>query len=97
MEVSKAPTADVSSARAGTATTAELGSQPAVPIAPMVDHADIRPLDVSGALQILLAEIRTALDLPLEVASASALISLSSVPAAQHLLGRSSPATLVAE
>jgi hypothetical protein len=34
----------------------------------MVDRADIRPLDVSAALQILLAEVRAALDLTLEAA-----------------------------
>jgi hypothetical protein len=51
----------------------------------MVDRADIRPLDVSGALQILLTEIRTAFNLPLEVAGAP--ISLGPVQATQHLVG----------
>jgi hypothetical protein len=52
MEVSKLPPADVQSARAGTAALTEQGSQSPASIAPMVDRADIRPLDVSAALQI---------------------------------------------
>jgi hypothetical protein len=68
MEVSKPPPADVPSARAGTAALTEQGSQSPASIAPMVDRADIRPLDVSAALQILLAEVRAALDLTLEAA-----------------------------
>jgi hypothetical protein len=68
MEVSKLPPADVPSARAGTATPMEQGSQSPASIAPMVDRADIRPLDVSAALQILLTEVRAALDLTLEAA-----------------------------
>jgi hypothetical protein len=63
MEVSKLPPADVPSARAGTATLTEQGSPSPAAIVPMADHADIRPLDVSAALQILLAEVRAALDL----------------------------------
>jgi hypothetical protein len=66
MEVSKLPPADVPSARAGTATLTEQGSQSPASIVPMADRADIRPLDVSAALQILLAEVRAALDLTLD-------------------------------
>ena len=66
MEVSKLPPADVQSARAGTATLTEQGSESPASVAPMVDRADIRPLDLSAALQILLAEVRAALDLTLE-------------------------------
>jgi hypothetical protein len=66
MEVSKLPPADVQSARAGTAALTEQGSQSPASIAPMVDRADIRPLDVPAALQILLAEVRAALDLTLD-------------------------------
>jgi hypothetical protein len=68
MEVSKLPAADVQSARTATAAPTEQGSQSPAGIAPMVDRADIRPLDVSAALQILLAEVRAALDLTLEAA-----------------------------
>ena len=66
MEVSKLPPADVPSARPGTTTLTDQGSQSPAGIAPTADRADIRPLDVSAALQILLAEVRAALDLPLE-------------------------------
>jgi hypothetical protein len=68
MEVSKLPPADVPSARAGTAGLTEQGPQSPASIAPMVDRADIRPLDVPAALQILLAEVRAALDLTLDAA-----------------------------
>ena len=38
------------------------GSPLAAPIAALPDRADIRPLDISSALQILLAEVRAGLD-----------------------------------
>ncbi len=63
MQVSQVPPADVPTARAGTVTSAEQGPPSAADIAPAADFADIRPLDISGALQILLAEVRAALDL----------------------------------
>ena len=43
-------------------------NQAADSIAPLADRADIRPLDISGALQILLAEVRAELDLSLSAA-----------------------------
>jgi hypothetical protein len=68
MEVSKLPPADAPTARAGTATATGQGSQAAAHIAPPANGADIRPLDISGALQILLAEVRAGLDLPADTA-----------------------------
>jgi hypothetical protein len=68
MQVSKVPPADVPTVRAGTVTTAEQGPPSAADMAPAADLADIRPLDISGALQILLAEVRAALDLQLGAA-----------------------------
>jgi hypothetical protein len=68
MEVSKMPPADVAATRARTSTLTGQGSSLAAPIAALPDRADIRPLDVSSALQILLAEVRTGLDLPLDAA-----------------------------
>ncbi len=65
MEVSKVPPADIPTTRVGVAATTEQGSQSAAAVAPMADRADIRPLDVPMALQILLAEVRAGLDLPL--------------------------------
>src|ERR1700732_1823090 len=64
MEVSKVPPADVSTARAGTGTVSDQGSRSATRVAPPADRADIRPLDVAGALLILLAEVRAGFDLP---------------------------------
>jgi hypothetical protein len=78
MEVSKLPPADVQSARAGTVTLTEQGSPSPASIAPMMDRADIRPLDVSAALQILLAEVRAALDLTLDAAIAQSAITQGS-------------------
>jgi hypothetical protein len=78
MEVSKLPPADVQSARAGTAALTEQGSQSPASIAPMADRADIRPLDVSAALQILLAEVRAALDLTLDDAITQSAITQGS-------------------
>jgi hypothetical protein len=71
MEVSKVPPSDVSSMRSGTAAAGQ-GSGMAATIAPTADRADIRPLDIAGALQILLAEVRAGLDLPLESSIAQA-------------------------
>jgi hypothetical protein len=70
MQVSKAPPVDVPTARAGTATTAEQRSPSAATVAPTAIQADIRPLDISSALQILLAEVRAGLDLALAAAVA---------------------------
>ena len=88
MEVSKLPPADVPSARAGTAAPTEQGSQSPASIAPMVDRADIRPLDVPAALQILLGEVRAALDLTLDAAiTQGAITQGSQSPIAQGSQG----------
>jgi hypothetical protein len=81
MQVSKMPPADVPTVRTGTVTTAEQGPPSAADIAPTADLADIRPLDISGALQILLTEVRAALDLQLGAAITTGAIP-SSVAAA---------------
>jgi hypothetical protein len=83
MEVSKVPPPDVATARAGASAPAEQGSPSAAAIAAPADRADIGPLDISSALQILLAEVQAGLDLPTDVAimqapeqAARALVSL---------------------
>jgi hypothetical protein len=68
MDISKVPPADAPTARAETGATAQQGLPAAVNTAPLADRADIRPLDVAAALQILLAEVRAGLDLPVDVA-----------------------------
>ena len=50
-------------ARTPTAPPAEQGPQSPANAAPIADRADIRPLDVPAALQILLAEVRSAFEL----------------------------------
>jgi hypothetical protein len=89
MQVSNVPPADVPTVRmgstgsTGSATTAEQGPPAAADVAPAADLADIRPLDISGALQILLAEVRAALDLQLGAAIApGAVPSSAAAPAA---------------
>jgi hypothetical protein len=84
MEVSKVR-ADVPTARGGTGTVTEQGSQSATIVAPPADHADIRPLDISGALLILLAEVRAGFDLPAEAIPQSASVQ-SPVQAARELV-----------
>jgi hypothetical protein len=97
MQVSKVTPADVPMARAGTVTSAEQEGPPsAADIAPTADLADIRPLDISGALQILLAEVRAGLDLQLSAAitpgaitstaAAAGAIAQSPVQAARELV-----------
>jgi hypothetical protein len=86
MEVTKVPPADVATARAGTPTATEQGSSSAANIAPLMDRADIRPLDVSAALQILLAEVRAELDLPLQDPIAQSAVVQSPMQAAHELV-----------
>jgi hypothetical protein len=76
MEVSKLPPADPPASRAGTAAGSSTGpataaqtatptdteSSPAANVMSVVDFADIRPLDLVAALQILVAEVRAGLD-----------------------------------
>jgi hypothetical protein len=62
MDVTKMPAPAAAAARTPTAPGAEQGPQSAS-AAPIVDRADIRPLDLPAALQILLAEVRAAFEL----------------------------------
>jgi hypothetical protein len=80
MEVSKVPQADLAASRAGTAAGSSAGSAPvaqvstpadtesssAANVISAIDFADIRPLDLAAALQILVAEVRAGLDASLE-------------------------------
>src|ERR1700722_3300632 len=63
MQISKVPPAEVPTVRTGTAAMTGQDLPAAADIAPTADRADIRPLDVSAALQILLAEVRAGLGL----------------------------------
>jgi hypothetical protein len=79
MEVSKLPPADVPAAPTGTATATGQGSPSAAHIAPPVNLADIRPLGISGALQILLAEVRAGFDLPANAAIPQSMLPRSAI------------------
>jgi hypothetical protein len=68
MEVSKVPPPDVVTPRAGASALTEQGSPSAAAVAPPADRADIGPLDIASALQILLAEVRAGLNLPSDAA-----------------------------
>ena len=57
------PAPAAGAARAPTAPPAEQGPQYPANAAPIADRADIRPLDIPAALQILLAEVRAAFEL----------------------------------
>lgn len=63
MDVTKLPAPATPAARTPTAPPAEQGPQSAPNAVPIVDRADIRPLDITAALQILLAEVRAAFEL----------------------------------
>jgi hypothetical protein len=63
MDVTKMPAPATAAARTPTAPPAERGPQSPANAAPIADRADIRPLDVPAALQILLAEVRAAFEL----------------------------------
>lgn len=96
MEISKAPPAEAAAVLGSRAAA----QQPAPRAAPAVDLADIRPLDVASALQILLAEVRAELDSMLETAIApspaagarggggAAGSAVSQSPASQSLAGQ---------
>lgn len=62
MQVPKVTPPVVSTGRTAARALRDPESATADVILPTVDHADIRPLGVSGALQILLAEVRASLD-----------------------------------
>ncbi len=68
MEIPKLPPADAAPARSGLALSSEQGLPPTAAGVPLRDYADIRPLDVPAALQILLTEVRGELDAPLGAA-----------------------------
>ncbi len=63
MDVTKMPAPAAAAARTPTAPAAEQGPQSPASAAPIADRADIRPLDIPAALQILLAEVRAAFEL----------------------------------
>jgi hypothetical protein len=64
MDVTKAPPFDPSAARAGGPKSQQSAAAPPSNIVALADRVDIQPLDLPAALQILIAEVRTAMELP---------------------------------
>jgi hypothetical protein len=85
MDVTKLPAQGAAAIRTPPASPAASGSQSA-PKAAIADRADIRPLDIPAALQILLAEVRASLDLQAVLMSGEGSAVLDTPPQAARLL-----------
>jgi hypothetical protein len=79
-----APTA--AAARTPTAPPAEQGPQSPAKSEPIADRADIRPLDIPAALQILLAEVRASFELEAVATGQDANEAANSPPQAARAL-----------
>jgi hypothetical protein len=98
MDVSKLPAPSLGTNPSAAGTTQDQAARELAAIAqqdtlalaktePAVDHADIRPLDISAGMQILLAEIRAAFDFPGDSAAGAAEPPFDSpVPAARVIV-----------
>jgi hypothetical protein len=86
MDVTKMPAPATAAARTPTAPPAEQGPQSPANAAPVADRADIRPLDIPAALQILLAEVRAALELQAVAMGGDASEAVTSPPQAARAL-----------
>jgi hypothetical protein len=86
MDVTKLPSQGAAAIRAPMTSPAEPGSQSPANIAATADRADIRPLDISAALQILLAEVRASLDLQTLQMSGEGSAVLDTPPQAARVL-----------
>jgi hypothetical protein len=86
MDVAKIPGL-VSGAMSAPATTlAQQGSQSPANLLPVADQAHIRPLDVAGALQILLAEVRAAFALTADFGTSAPVLIDTPALAARQLI-----------
>ena len=81
-----APAPSATAPRTLTAPSAEQGPQSPANAAPISDRADIRPLDIPAALQILLAEVRAAFELQAVVMGQDASETATSPPQAARAL-----------
>jgi hypothetical protein len=86
MDVTKMPAPAAAAARTPTAPPAEQSPQSPANAAPIADRADIRPLDVPAALQILLAEVRAAFELQAVAMGQDAGETVNSPPQAARAL-----------
>jgi hypothetical protein len=86
MDVTKMPAPAGALGRTPTAPAAEQAPQSAPNAAPIADRADIRPLDVPAALQILLAEVRAAFELLAVAMGEDAVEAVDSPPQAARAI-----------
>jgi hypothetical protein len=86
MDVTKMPAPAAAAPRTATAPPAEQGPQSPANAAPIADRADIRPLDIPAALQILLAEVRAAFELQALAMGQDATAAATSPPQAARVL-----------
>jgi hypothetical protein len=86
MDVTKMPAPATAAARTPSAPAADRGPQSPATAAPILDRADIRPLDIPAALQILLAEVRAAFESLALTMDSTASVTLNSPPQAAHAL-----------
>jgi hypothetical protein len=86
MDVTKMPAPAATVPRTATAAPAEQGTQSPANAAPIADRADIRPLDIPAALQILLAEVRAAFELQAVAMGQEPSESVTSPPQAARVL-----------
>jgi hypothetical protein len=86
MDVTKMPATATAATRTSTAPPAEQGPQSPANAAPIADRADIRPLDIPAALQILLAEVHAAFELQAVAMDSNASEAVKSPPQAARAL-----------
>jgi hypothetical protein len=86
MDITKMPALATAAARTPAAPPAEQGPQSPASAAPIADRADIRPLDIPAALQILLAEVRAAFELQALAMGANTSEAVDSPPQAARAL-----------
>jgi len=86
MDIRKTPPPESAANRAAATGAAEPGADPKTDAAPIADRAEIKPLDIPAALQILLSEVRAALDLQAGILSGGGTAPDSPVQAAQDLV-----------
>lgn len=86
MDVTKLAAQGAAAIRAPTTSAADPGSQSPANTAAIADRADIRPLDIPAAVQILLAEVRASLDLQALQMSGEGSAVLSTPPQAARVL-----------
>jgi hypothetical protein len=86
VDVTKLPAPGTAATRPATTPPADLGSQAPANVPAIADRADIRPLDIPAALQILLAEVRASFDLEAVLMVGSGVVFDNSAQAARVLV-----------